>query len=210
MAHIIADEKKADIELKGFSEGKLHITPQQIQTCFDTLRDLSEEQMAVLNKKLVRKLDWRLMPCITLMFLMNYLDCINVSNARLAGLQKDLHLSDTVWNTGMSTFYIGYLIGQLPGRLWLAKADPRWLLPTMMMGWSNGTICMPAMTSGAGFAVCRFFIGLAEAPFFPDITLNKSNAPKLGSTSLTITMTSSWYTKEENPMRMVHGYLARG
>lgn len=105
----------------------------------------------------------------------SYLDRINVSNARLAGLQEDLNMSDTVWNTGISTFYVGYLVGQLPGNLWLAKADPRWLLPSMMMAWSFGTICMPAMTSGAGFAVCRFFIGLAEAPFFPGITLSKSD-----------------------------------
>ncbi|KAL5403356.1 hypothetical protein PMIN06_009239 [Paraphaeosphaeria minitans] len=56
----------------------------------------------------------------------------------------------------------------------------------MMMAWSICTICKPAVTNTAGFAVCRFFIGLAEAPFFPGITL----------------MTSSWYTKEENPMRM--------
>lgn len=95
----------------------------------------------------------------------SYLDRINVSNARLAGLQKDLHMTDTIWNTGISTFYVGYLVGQLPGNLWLAKADPRWLLPSMMMGWSIGTICMPAMTSGAGFAVCRFFIGLAEGTY---------------------------------------------
>ncbi|OAK99401.1 MFS general substrate transporter [Phaeosphaeriaceae sp. SRC1lsM3a] len=182
----VADEKMADAEFKEVSPTTYRITPQQIQARFELLKDKSEEQMAALNKQLVRRLDWRLMPCITLMFLMNYLDRINVSNARLAGLQKDLHMTDTLWNTGISTFYVGYLIGQLPGNLWLAKADPKWLLPTMMLGWSIGTICMPAMTSGAGFAVCRFFIGLTEAPFFPGITL----------------MTSSWYTKEENPMRM--------
>lgn len=96
-----------------------------------------------------------------------------MSNARLAGLQEDLNMTDTIWNTGISTFYVGYLVGQLPGNLWLAKADPRWLLPSMMMAWSIGTICMPAMTNGAGFAVCRFFIGLSEAPFFPGITLSK-------------------------------------
>ncbi|PSN68597.1 MFS general substrate transporter [Corynespora cassiicola Philippines] len=199
------DEKQA-AELKEEIVPSANITPQQIQARFETLRDLDDEQMAALNKRLVSKIDWRLMPCITLMFLMNYLDRINVSNARLAGLQEDLNMSDTVWNTGISTFYIGYLIGQLPGNLWLAKADPRWLLPSVMMAWSVGTICMPAMTSGAGFAVCRFFIGLAEAPFFPGITL----------------MTSSWYTKEENPMRMaiwhagntmsniISGFLAAG
>ncbi|KAL5379316.1 hypothetical protein DPSP01_008588 [Paraphaeosphaeria sporulosa] len=185
-----ATMEKNDVEFKEDAvQGQVRdhlITPQQIQGRFDTLRGLSEEQMTVLDKKVVRKLDWRLMPCITLMFLMNYLDRINVSNARLAGLQKDLQMTDTLWNTGISTFYVGYLVGQLPGNLWLAKGNPRLVLPTMMMAWSIGTICMPAMTNAAGFAVCRFFIGLAEAPFFPGITL----------------MTSSWYTKEENPMRM--------
>jgi hypothetical protein len=46
------------------------LTAAQIQHRFDTLRELSDEQMAALNKKVVRKIDWRLMPCITLMFLM--------------------------------------------------------------------------------------------------------------------------------------------
>jgi MFS family permease len=82
-------------------------------------------------------------------------------------------MSDTLWNTGISTFYVGYLISQLPGNLWLVKADPRWLLPSMMMICSIGTICMSAMTNGAGFAVCKFFIGLFEAPLFPGITLSK-------------------------------------
>jgi hypothetical protein len=70
MSDITADEKKADVEFKEVAEGNHIITPQQIQARFETLRDLSEEQMAALNKKVLRKLDWRLMPCITLMFLM--------------------------------------------------------------------------------------------------------------------------------------------
>lgn len=77
----------------------------------------------------------------------SYLDRINVSNARLAGLQEDLNMSDTVWNAGISTFYVGYLVGQLPGNLWLAKANPSWFLPSMMLAWSAATISMPAMTS---------------------------------------------------------------
>lgn len=182
------------------------VTASSIQSQFPTLYDLSTEQMQSLEKRLVRKLDWRLMPTITIMFLMNYLDRINVSNARLAGLQEDLNMSDTVWNAGISTFYVGYLIGQLPGNLWLAKVRPSLLLPSMMLAWSVCTICMPAVTSGAGFCIVRFVTGLAEAPFFPGITL----------------MTSSWYTKHENPMRMavwhagntisniISGFLAAG
>ncbi|KAM3415999.1 hypothetical protein BST61_g9487 [Cercospora zeina] len=182
------------------------VTPASIQAQFPTLADLNEDQMKALEKKLVRRLDWRLMPTITIMFLMNYLDRINVSNARLAGLQEDLGMSDTVWNAGISTFYVGYLIGQLPGNLWLAKVRPSLLLPSMMIAWSICTICMPAVTSGAGFCMVRFVTGLAEAPFFPGITL----------------MTSSWYNKHENPTRMavwhagntisniISGFLAAG
>ena len=70
MTEIIADEKKADVEFKEVSAENHNVTAQQIQARFETLRHLSEEQMANLNKRLVRKLDWRLMPCITLMFLM--------------------------------------------------------------------------------------------------------------------------------------------
>jgi len=55
-------------------------------------------------------------------------------------------MSDTIWSAGISTFYVGYLVGQLPGNLWLAKARPRIFLPTMMLLWSMATICMPAMT----------------------------------------------------------------
>jgi MFS family permease len=137
---------------------------------------------------------------------LSYLDRINVSNARLAGLQEDLGMTDTVWNAGISTFYVGYLIGQLPGNLLMAKTNPKFFLPTIMLMWSAGTICMPAMTNGVGFCVVRFFIGLMEAPFFPGLTL----------------MTSSWYTKEESPFRMaiwhagntisniISGFLAAG
>jgi hypothetical protein len=70
MADIVNDEKKAKVEFKEVSSEHQNITPQQIQARFETLRHLSDEQMSKLNKQLVRKLDWRLMPCITLMFLM--------------------------------------------------------------------------------------------------------------------------------------------
>ena len=122
--------------------------------------------MAALNKRVLRRIDWRMMPTITIMFLLkyvlqqhwwlnsivsntktSYLDRINVSNARLAGLQDDLGMSDTIWSAGISTFYVGYLVGQLPGNLWLARVRPSLLLPAMMIGWSICTITMPAVTS---------------------------------------------------------------
>lgn len=59
-------------------------------------------------------------------------------------------MSDTMWNLGISTFYIGYLVGQLPGNLWLAKANPRWFLSSTMVAWGAATICTPALKRSVG------------------------------------------------------------
>lgn len=63
-----------DEKLEGEAEQveRSFLTPAQLQHRFDTLRDLDDEQMAELNKRVVKKIDWRLMPCITIMFLMKY------------------------------------------------------------------------------------------------------------------------------------------
>ncbi|KAG9696083.1 major facilitator superfamily transporter, partial [Aureobasidium melanogenum] len=153
---------------------------------FPLLRDKSDEELAVLNKKVLKKLDWKFLPCITAMLLMNYLDRINVSNARLAGMQADLGMNDVMWSTGISMFYVGYIISQIPANVIIAKGNPRVLMPCCMLAWSAVTICMPAMKSGWSFCVCRFLVGFTEGPFLPAVSL----------------MTSSWYTKHESPLRM--------
>ncbi|SPJ81863.1 related to putative tartrate transporter [Fusarium torulosum] len=153
---------------------------------YSLIRDKTPEERAAIEKALVRKLDWRFLPMVTAMLLMNYLDRINVSNARLAGMQEDLHMTDTIWSLGISMFYVGYIISQIPANVIIAKGRPRILLPACMLAWSCVTICMPAVSSGWGFCLCRFIIGLVEGPFVPAVSL----------------MTSSWYTKHESPLRM--------
>ncbi|KAF5681228.1 tartrate transporter [Fusarium heterosporum] len=153
---------------------------------YELIRDKTPEERAAIEKSLVRKLDWKFLPMVTAMLMMNYLDRINVSNARLAGMQEDLHMTDTVWSLGISMFYVGYILSQIPANVIIAKGSPRVLLPSCMLIWSCVTICMPAVTAGWGFCLCRFLIGLTEGPFVPAVSL----------------MTSSWYTKHESPLRM--------
>ncbi|WJG34847.1 major facilitator superfamily domain-containing protein [Fusarium oxysporum Fo47] len=153
---------------------------------FPLLVNKSLEERQKIEKKVKRKLDWVFLPVVTLMLLMGYLDRINVANARLAGMQDDLHMSDTMWSAGISLFYVGYIITQLPATVYLAKGLPRWQMPAYVIAWSVVTACMAAMSSGWSFLVCRFMVGVAEGPFLPMVSL----------------MTSSWYTKEEAPLRM--------
>ena len=59
------------------------IPPEEIQARFDMLRGLSADEMADLNKKVLRKVDWHMMPCVTLMFLMKYVSLNHKRNMRL-------------------------------------------------------------------------------------------------------------------------------
>ena len=72
MADNKTPEKMAASEFKEVISAPLNFTPQQIQARFETLRSLNVEEMAALNKRLLKKIDWRLMPCVTIMFLMKY------------------------------------------------------------------------------------------------------------------------------------------
>ncbi|KAF4501848.1 MFS general substrate transporter [Fusarium agapanthi] len=120
------------------------------------------------------------------MLLMSYLDRINVANARLAGMKDDLHMSETMWSAGISLFYVGYIATQLLATVYLAKGLPRWQMAAYVIAWSVITACMASMTSGWSLLISRFMVGVAEGPFLPMVSL----------------MSSSWYTKEEAPLRM--------
>jgi MFS family permease len=101
-------------------------------------------------------------------------------------MQKDIGMSDVQWSAGISLFYAGYAVGQLPVTVLAAKHSPRIILPVVMLGWSCVTIAMPAIKRPWGFLLCRFLVGLTEGPLFPILTL----------------ITSSWYSKSESPLRM--------
>lgn len=66
------------------------------------VRNLSKEERRQLELALVRKIDFRLMPMVILMYILNYLDRNNIASARLAGLEADLHLSDTQFNVHLN------------------------------------------------------------------------------------------------------------
>lgn len=78
-----------------------------------SLRNLTREERLAAEKKLVRKIDFRLLPMLVLMYIMNYLDRNNIAAARLTGkvgLQKGLGMNDTQYQTCVSILFVGYLL----------------------------------------------------------------------------------------------------
>jgi len=69
------------------------------------------------ERQLVRKIDMRCMPPLIILFILNFIDRGNLSNARLKGLQADLNLDDTQYATALSVLFAGYIFMQVPSNL---------------------------------------------------------------------------------------------
>ena len=117
-----------------------------------------------------RKIAWRLIPFVFICYLCSYLDRINVSFAKLQML-KDLGLSEAVYGAGASVFFVGYLIFEIPSNLLLLRVGPRRWIARIMITWGLISAAMMFVRTPTTFYVARFFLGLAEAGFFPAILL---------------------------------------
>jgi hypothetical protein len=84
----------------------------------------SPEFATQLERKLVRKIDLRLLPLLVAIYIFNYLDRNSITQARLYGLQKDLNVRGATYQTAISIFSAGYIAMQLPATLVMAKVRP--------------------------------------------------------------------------------------
>ncbi|OAA60348.1 Major facilitator superfamily domain, general substrate transporter [Niveomyces insectorum RCEF 264] len=125
-----------------------------------------EEWHAYKTKRLLWKIDLRLLPWLVLMYTTNFLDRTALAQARLGTLEKDLNLGGVEYNTITSILFIGYIVFQLPSNLLLTKVRPSLYLCLVMAIWGMISACQAATRSYPSELVCRLFLGAAEAPFF--------------------------------------------
>ncbi|KAI8691852.1 MFS domain-containing protein [Fusarium sp. Ph1] len=119
--------------------------------------------------RLVRKLDYRIMPTLWAMYFLNYLDRNAIAQARLNGLEDDLGLRGTQYNTCISILFVGYLLMQIPSNMLISskRVRPSIYMSICMMGWAIVSACTALAKNYTGLVLLRFFLGVAEAPFYP-------------------------------------------
>lgn len=99
---------------------------------------------------------------------LNYLDRNNIAAARLAGLEEELNLHGTQYQTAVSILFVGYLLMQVPSNLFLNKfGKPATYLSTAMVIWGIISTATAAVQSFGGLIAVRFFLGFIEAAYFP-------------------------------------------
>ncbi|KAF9885386.1 hypothetical protein FE257_013004 [Aspergillus nanangensis] len=141
---------------------------------------------------LLRKVDWRLLPVLSIFYLISYIDRANMGNARLYGLEDDLGLSPQQYSWCLTIFFIPYAVFEVPSNLMLKFLKPSIWLPTIMLVWGLTMTMMGLTQSYSGLLTARFFLGLGEAGLFPGVTY----------------ICTTWYKRYEQQRRVAIFYCA--
>ena len=120
------------------------------------------------EKRVVRKMDLRIVPLVTALYVLSFLDRSNIGNARIAGMTKDLHLKGNNYQWLLTIFYITYIIFEFQTLMWKIVPPHMWLAFTVL-GWGVIASAQAGTHSWAGMMACRFFLGISEAGFGPGI-----------------------------------------
>lgn len=119
------------------------------------------------DKKLLRKLDFYLIPTMTVLYLLSFLDRVNIGQAKLNGLTETLALSSVKYNTCLSVFFITYILFEIPSNLALKVFRPSRWIPIIMIFWGLVTTFIGYIDSYSALLVCRLLLGAAESGLFP-------------------------------------------
>jgi ACS family tartrate transporter-like MFS transporter len=117
-----------------------------------------------------RRIARRVMPFLFVLYVINFLDRMNVGAAALQ-MPKDLGFSDRVVGLGAGIFFLGYFLLEIPGALIAERWSARRWIARIMVSWGIATVLMAFIHTSRGFYVGRFFVGAAEAGFFPAVVV---------------------------------------
>jgi hypothetical protein len=145
------------------------------------------------QRRLMRKIDWHLVPWVALLHWLSALDLSILGKARLFGLEHDLHMAGTDFNVVVLTFSISHILFELPSNLLLRRVRPSIWLPciflplhhlivALALGWGLVTMLTGWVQNMSDLVVCRLFTGLFEAGLFPGV----------------IYLISTWYRRDES------------
>jgi len=127
------------------------------------------------------KIDLRLVPPLCVLYLLAFLDRVNIANARLYNLEKDLGLVGNQYNIALIMFFVPYVVFEIPANLLLKKFRPSiwrtfppvsemadwWLVPSIMFCFGLVMTLQGVVVNFGGLVATRFFLGLCEAGTFP-------------------------------------------
>ncbi|GJE38843.1 MFS transporter [Methylobacterium persicinum] len=123
-----------------------------------------------LERATMRRVSWRLVPFICLLYFIAFIDRVNIGFAALT-MNKDLGLTSAVFGFGAGIFFFGYFLFEVPSNIVLDKVGARLWIARVMITWGLISGAFAFVKGEYGFYALRFLLGAAEAGFFPGIIL---------------------------------------
>ncbi|GAM90672.1 hypothetical protein ANO11243_087170 [Dothideomycetidae sp. 11243] len=119
------------------------------------------------EERLIRKVDLHLILPLWCMFLVSFMDRINLGNVVVLGMPKDLHLQGHQYNVVLQSFFITYLLFDIPSNIFLKRSRPSYFLSALSFFWGVSSLCQGLVKGFAGLLICRLFLGAFEAGAMP-------------------------------------------
>ncbi|KAH6662833.1 MFS allantoate transporter-like protein [Halenospora varia] len=184
-------EKKNDVQTSVAVEVENifeHVSRNSGDEALKALEVLGGETISMtpeMEKALLRKIDWNLMPILCVVYCLNYLDKVTLSYTSVMGLQKAIHLKGDNYQWLGSIFFIGYLVWEYPTSRLLQRLPLGKYSAFNIIMWGFTLCCLAAVKEFKGAVTVRFLLGAFEATVTPGFAL----------------FTSQWYTKSEQGTR---------
>ncbi len=123
-----------------------------------------------IEKRTLRKITWRIVPFIMILYLIAYIDRVNIGFAAIT-MKEDLGFTASILGFGAGIFFLGYFLFEVPSNIILHKVGARIWIARVMVTWGIIAGGMAFVESSTSFYVMRFLLGVAEAGLFPGIIL---------------------------------------
>jgi MFS transporter, ACS family, tartrate transporter len=128
--------------------------------------DPAMAELSDVGQRARRRIAYRLLPFVFLIYIVNYIDRVNVSFANLR-MSADLGFSDRVYGLGVGMFYLTYVLFEIPGAIIVERWSARKWIARIMISWGIVTILTGFVHTAGQFYTARFILGVAESSFFP-------------------------------------------
>lgn len=155
-----ADTEKPSVTLV---ESKANSLEEQQPIDISEFQDIDE-------RKLVRKIDLRLLPLFTILYLLSFLDRGNIGNAKIEGLAEDLNLKGNEYNMCLTIFFIFYALMEVPSNIILKKWKPNLFIPLTVVLFAVVMTLMGTVRNYPQLLATRALLGMFESSLFPGIS----------------------------------------
>ncbi|KAL8369863.1 hypothetical protein RB595_000287 [Gaeumannomyces hyphopodioides] len=137
----------------------------------ETETDRVEEVDRETERRVLRKLDVRIIPICVWIYLLNMMDRVSIGNGRLFGLEEDLGLEGDQFQLAVGVLFVTYCLFEVPSNMIIKRLQPARYLAGLVLAWGVAATLTAWVTNLAGLVACRLLLGLFEAGLVPGVVL---------------------------------------